>query len=77
MRHHSGAIRLRGWSLPRLLEQVMSLLLIILVIFFLFGGGGYYGYRGGYYGGRGLSAVGVVLVVLVAVALLGHPYLGY
>jgi len=55
----------------------MSLLLIILVIFFLFGGGGYYGYRGGYYGGRGLSAVGVVLVVLVAVALLGHPYLGY
>jgi hypothetical protein len=57
--------------------NVMSLLLIILIIVLLFGGGGYYGYRGGHYGGGGLGVVGIVLVVLVAVALFGRPYLGY
>ena len=55
----------------------MSLLLIVVVLFLLFGGGGYYGYRGGYYGGRGFGAIGVILVVLIAVALFGHPYFGY
>lgn len=53
-----------------------TILIIILLIVLLGGGGGYYGYRT--YGGAGLGgALGLVLVVLLAVWLLGgltvHP----
>lgn len=74
---HDDVIRLCRHAMPDFQEDVMSLLLIILVVVLLFGGGGLYGYRGGYYGGRGLGVVGVLLIVIIAVALLGHPYLGY
>lgn len=49
----------------------MSTVLIIVVLILLFGGGGgYYGYNR--YGGRGLGgALGLVLVVFLAVWLLG------
>jgi hypothetical protein len=51
--------------------MVMSTILIIVVLVLLLGGGGgYYGYNR--YGGSGLGgALGLVLLVLVAVWLLG------
>jgi hypothetical protein len=53
-----------------------TILIIVLLIVLLGGGGGYYGYRT--YGGAGLGgALGLVLIVLLAVWLLGglavHP----
>ncbi len=53
-----------------------TILIIVLLIVLLGGGGGYYGYRS--YGGAGLGgALGLVVVVLLAVWLVGglnlHP----
>jgi hypothetical protein len=47
------------------------MLLLIIFLILLFGGGGFYGYRGGYYGNRGMSLVGVLLIVLVVWLVLG------
>jgi hypothetical protein len=50
--------------------QMATILIIVLLIVLLGGGGGYYGYSR--YGGAGLGgALGLVLVILVAVWLLG------
>lgn len=49
---------------------MVTILVIVLLILLLGGGGGYYGYSR--YGGPGLGgALGVVLIILVAVWLLG------
>ena len=47
-----------------------TILIVILLILLLGGGGGYYGYSR--WGGRGLSgALGLVLILVVAIWLLG------
>jgi hypothetical protein len=53
---------------------MVTILIIVLLIVLLGGGGGYYGYSR--YGGAGLGgALGMVLVILVAVWLLGGLHL--
>jgi hypothetical protein len=50
--------------------EMSTILIIIVLVLLLGGGGGYYGYSR--YGGTGLGgALGLVLIVLVAIWLLG------
>lgn len=53
-----------------------TILIIVLVVLLLGGGGGYYGYSR--YGGSGLGgAVGLVLVIMLAVWLFGGLHMGH
>jgi hypothetical protein len=49
------------------------MLLLLIIVILLCSGGGYYGYRREYYGGRGIGLIGVLVIVLIAVALFGQP----
>jgi hypothetical protein len=47
------------------------MLLLTVMLILLFGGGGFYGYRRGYYGPRGVSLMGVLLVVVIVLLAMG------